>query len=279
MVIILNIDQTNYLDDPIVKSFRQSGITRIDHLFLLDFDAINQLQYFEYGVQQDLPIPTKAILKILISFCHNASQMANGTIDLTRISMDQFNDYCIGAYDSSIKELIPWNVLKPQAIAQQMSELANCKKSICPSFNAFPEFRDEVFWVRTKENFESMFKALSLQHLIDPTYVPSNDELHKLQSQWVYKMFEDRMKAPIVKTIIVTNRKNKDIFHIWKELHNALDNSMTTELRLFQLSQFLTGMKLKKINWKSGQQNFIIHFAKTACTYNEINDTDHFLDN
>jgi hypothetical protein len=60
---------------------------------------------------------------------------------------------------------------------------------------------------------------------------------------------------------------------------NALDKSMTTELRSLQLSQFLMGTRLEKINWKSGQQNFIIHFKETVCTYNEINDTDPFSDN
>jgi hypothetical protein len=135
--------------------------------------------------------------------------MAGGTINLTRVTRRQFNDYCVGAYDSTVKELIPWNVLKPQAVAQQLTELANWKKSIHPTLSSFPEFRDEVFWVRTKENFESTFEALNLQHLIDPTYVPSNDELHKLQSQWVYKMFEDRMKAPIAKSIIIATGKTR----------------------------------------------------------------------
>jgi hypothetical protein len=141
LVTILNVDQANYQDDPIVKAFTQSGITKIDHLFLLDFDAINQLHYIKHGVWQELAIPTKVILKILISFCHDASWMANGTINLTRVTRDQFNDYHIGAYDSSIKELIPWNVPKPQAVAQQMSKLANWKKSIHPSFNHFLNFK------------------------------------------------------------------------------------------------------------------------------------------
>ena len=92
-------------------------------------------------------------------------------------------------------------------------------------------------------------------------------------------MVKDRIKGPIAKAIIIVNRKHKDILHICNELCNALNNSMTTELRLLQLSQFLTSTKLEKINRKSSQQNFIIHFTKIAHTYNEINDTDHFSDN
>ena len=34
-----------------------------------------------------------------------------------------------------------------------------------------------------------------------------------------------------------------------------------------------------KINWKNGQQNFIMHFKETVHLYNEINDTDPFSDN
>ena len=92
-------------------------------------------------------------------------------------------------------------------------------------------------------------------------------------------MFEDRMKAPIAKSINICNRRNKNILHIWNELFRALDKSMTSELRSLQLSYFLTGTKLEKINRKSDQQNFIMHFKEAVHMYNEINDTDPFLDN
>jgi hypothetical protein len=78
-------------------------------MVIVDFSYVRVVKH---GVQQELAIPTKAILKILISFCHDASWMAEGTINLTQVTGVQFNDYRIRAYDSSIKELIPWNVSK-----------------------------------------------------------------------------------------------------------------------------------------------------------------------
>ena len=59
----------------------------------------------------------------------------------------------------------------------------------------------------------------------DKCDVPSNDELHGAQSQWVYRMLEDRMKAPIAKTIIICNKRNKNVLQIWNELSKALDKS------------------------------------------------------
>ena len=73
-------------------------------------------------------------------------------------------------------------------------------------------------------------EAQNLTHLVDPTYVVIDEDLHKAQSNFMYKVFRDNMLHHEAKSIVKSNAKTKNIALIWQSICKTYNKSMSTSL-------------------------------------------------
>ena len=66
--------------------------------------------------------------------------------------------------------------------AQQERDIALWKHNIKLSFSAFPEFKDDSGYAIFKQEAKLAFRTVNLKHMIDPTYVVFDQEIHTTPS-------------------------------------------------------------------------------------------------
>ena len=110
--------------------------------------------------------------------------------------------------------------------------------------------------------------------MIDENFVPPNQDLDKLQQNWLYKIFQDTLRTPGTQSIVKAHLGDMDTCRIWAELCQVQNSSMNTEFKTQQLSTYLTSTRLKDGSWKGSQENFILHFKEQVRLYNELCERD-----
>ena len=166
-----------------------------------------------------------------------------------------FDEYRTSLCDPT-KPVIPWKT----PIADP--ELDKWKRNVKPNGRDFPILKDEASYPRWQEKlFTTTLEAQDLRHLITPGHTPSNPEVQAVQKKWLYKVFQDIMVAPAAKAIVTKHLAQKDTTAIWAEIIAHCGNSMTAELQSQKISTHCASARFKSLNWRGGQQSFLLHFA------------------
>jgi hypothetical protein len=139
---------------------------------------------------KDWQIPVPAVYRrkliIAVSFFHHASRINKGPVNITSVTRLMFDTYRLSSYDPNDK-IKPWT-LDPEI----NSALGSWQKNLKPNKSDFVEFKDESYWIRTKEKYGGSLEACGLEHLIDSAYVPTNTDLDTSQKKWFYKDYKTR---------------------------------------------------------------------------------------
>ena len=64
---------------------------------------------------------------------------------------------------------------------------------------------------------KTTLKSQGLLHLIDEKFVPSKQDLDKLQQNWLYKIFQDTLKTPGTKSVVKAHLGDMDTCKIWAD--------------------------------------------------------------
>jgi hypothetical protein len=245
LCILLDADANNYNDDDMVKALIYAGVQGFndDFICLTEADLIRlTIPGANPGdTHQPLPIAKVRKLIILSAFYQAACRTRKGMISIISTTKIQFDEYRTGQYDPN-KPILPWNT----PLVNPSDELSNWKKIAKPNRGDYKEFRDETTWSRSKERITTTLHAHDLHHLIDENHVPTNIPLDKIQSQWLYKIFQDIMQAPTAKTIVTNYLTSKDTRRCWKEICEHFDQSMSTEIKCNQVSSYLTSNRFHR---------------------------------
>jgi hypothetical protein len=221
-----------------------------------------------------LPPVQKRMLVIALAMFHDASRINKKPIKITSVSTANFNAYRINQYNSGIP-IIPWSQARPDPVNQ---ELANWKKQVRPSRSDYRDLKDDISWIRHKEHLLTTLEAHGLSHIVQADFIPTDNETDKAQMVWLYKVFQDTLKAPTARTIVTKYLDTKDTRALWKELCEKLDSSMTAELHAQKISTYLSSTRLHQINWRGSQESFLLNFKENARLHNEINPQDKYSD-
>ena len=79
----------------------------------------------------------------------------------------------ITEYDPSAT-IVPWFVKKKKS---EDPDIANSKKAIRPTKT---DFKDDAHWALHREHVKTTLKSQGLLHLIDESFVPTNQDLDRL---------------------------------------------------------------------------------------------------
>jgi len=176
----------------------------------------------------------------------------------------QFKNFRNSEYDPT-KEITPWGL----AISNNKG-LMDWNVLVKPSAQDFKPYREANGWVDYKEVFMITLEAQNLTHLVDPSYVVTDEDLHKAQQKFLYKVLRDNMLHHEAKSIVKSHSKTKDTALIWQLICETYDKSMSTSLNGDAILGWLTGSRLDNGKWNRSQGEYITFYEDKINKFNEM---------
>jgi hypothetical protein len=133
---------------------------------------------------QPISLFNKRCLIILLAFYHRCCAEVSREVKIKPIPRTGFDEFRTREYDPN-SPICPWKAVMANSGTTPESELSVWKKSVCPNKADYKEFRDESFWVRSKEQFTTTLESHSLAHLIDKAHVVTDADLDQAQHGWL----------------------------------------------------------------------------------------------
>ena len=257
LVEFVGIPEATYSTSDMKDTLDQQGITG----FRDDFLSLSAEDVTQLG--PNITIPQKRKLVCALAHFHSASRMADGPIEILTTTKQMFDEYRTSLCDPT-KPVIPWKtpIVDP--------ELDKWKRNVKPNGREYPILKDEASFPRFTEKFYTTLEAHDLRHLITPGRTITNPDAEDVQQKWLHKVFQDIMVAPAAKAIVIKHLANKNTTDIWTEIKTHCGNSMTAELQSQKISTHCTSVRFKSLNWRGGQQSFLLHFADQLCMHDVI---------
>ena len=111
-------------------------------------------------------------------------------------------------------------------------------------------------------------EAQNLTHLVDPTYVVTDEDLHKAQQKFLYKVLRDNVLHHEAKSTVKYHVKTKDTATIWQKICETYDKSMSTSLNGDAILGWLTSSRLDDGKWVQSQGEYITFYADKIDKFN-----------
>jgi len=212
-----------------------------------------------------LELNFKMILRAFLEFYHHVSHKQRGGINVLDPALSlQFKNYRNSEYDPT-KEITPWGL----AVTNNKG-LLDWNKLVKPSARDVKPFREANNWVDYKDVFLITLEAQNLTHLVDPSYVVTDVDLHKVQQSFLYKVLRDNMLNHEAKSIVKSHSKTKDTALIWGLMCETYDKSMSTSLNGDAILGWLTSTRLDDGKWNRTQGEHITFYEDKVKKFNEM---------
>jgi len=169
---------------PIVLALKRDGISQFNMAFIhLTAADIDGLKHEKSGDLVPLELNFKMMLQALLAACHHESHKKRGGVNILEPEvLLQFKVFCNSECDPT-KEIAAWGL----AISHNKG-LSDWNKLIKPSARDFKPFREANDWIDYKDMFLITLEAQNLTHLVDPTCVVVDVDLHKAQNNFLHKV-------------------------------------------------------------------------------------------
>jgi len=202
----------HYKTHPIALALKRNGITRFNvdfiHMTAADIDGS---QCEKGGVLVPLELNFKMIMRAFLAFYHHMSHKQRGGVNVLNTALSaQFKNFRNSEYDPT-KEIAPWGL----AVSHNKG-LSDWNKLVKPGARDFKPCREANGWVDHKEVFVIALEAQNLAHLVDPSYVVTDVDLHKAQPSFLYRVLQDNVTHHEAKSIVKSHSKTKDTALIWQ---------------------------------------------------------------
>jgi len=189
LVNVCEVPHAHWKTHPVFLALKRDGVTQFNvdfiHMTAADIDG---LQHEKGGDLVPLELNFKMMLRAFLAFCHHESHKKRGGVNVLDTALPaQFKIFRNSECDPT-KEIAPWGL----AVSHNKG-LLDWNKLIKPSARDFKPFREANNWIDHKEIFLITLEAQNLAHLVDPTYVVVNADLHKAQNNFLCKTLRDNM--------------------------------------------------------------------------------------
>ena len=277
LTICLDEDENRYQDSDVYRALDGIGVTEWSHLLLLNRSDIERLRVPARGsdAEQPLALVKQRLLIAAICLYHHMCHKAKGHISVIGMTKRIFDDYRVSVWEPHA-EIVPWNsssrIARP-VLTQEERDLATWDKNNRPTRSDYKEFRDEAYWFKYKETFQTTLEAHGLSHLIDAGFTVTNTALDDKQKNWLYKVLQDTMVCANARSIVTDHIGDKDTREIWRKLNEYYNGSMAAITRCTKLSTYVTSADITL--WKGSQQSFIANFKEQIRQYNELSDSPY----
>ena len=226
---------------------------------------IDGLQHEKGGDLVPLELNFKMMLRAFLVFCHHESHKKRESIDVLDTALPaQFKIFRNSEHDPA-KEIEPWGL----AISHNKG-LLDWNKLVKPSARDFKPFREANNWVDHKDAFLIALESQNLAHLVDPSCVVTDADLHKAQQSFSCKVLRDNMLHHEAKLIVKSHSKTKDIALIWGPMCETCHKSMSTSLSGKAVPGWLMSTRLDDGKWNRTQGECITFCEDKANKFNEM---------
>jgi len=113
-------------------------------------------------------------------------------------------------------------------------------------------------------------EAQNLAHLVDPSCVVVDDDLHKAQQKSLHEALRDNVLHHEAKAIVKSHSKTKDTAIVWHLTCETYDKSMSTSLNGDAVLGWLTGTGLDDGKWGRTKEEFITFYEDWIDEFNEM---------
>ena len=113
-------------------------------------------------------------------------------------------------------------------------------------------------WMSFNQNFTSLAATDALSEVLDPTYVPSDDEAKIFQAKniFMYSVFTFSLLSAKSKVALRTHEATKNAQAVYKDLLQAYSDGTTAALTAENLENQLRAMKLDN-SWNKPLETFL----------------------
>jgi hypothetical protein len=276
------------------QALADGGFTSILDVVNMESDHIAGLRWTnQNNLSVPVPLAHRQKLRIAISMYHYWSLYLNGTVDVTTITMADYDEYRISGYhpmDPLIPEARsnnqngangyhpPQNTplaaagnARPQATRAEMFDRGNKKDK-----DHYPEFKEEKNW----DSFCRSVEVTADTHhgtsdIIDTTYVPpagDNDAiaLFARKNRFMYSVFEAKIKTDMGISIVRSHETDRNAQTVWRKLVKHQTTSTIGALTRESLLGHLTTFKLDTNTWRGTHVSFLVNFQDKIREYERL---------
>jgi hypothetical protein len=213
--------------------------------------------------------PQVSMLIAFRHFWHRKSALNGGPAQFAQLTVDEFRNWIVSDYEPGTP-LKPWGKQVEAMKKEKDQALATWKKQLKIAKTDYPVLKDDVNSIRFQEEFLTTLKTHGLAHLIDPSYVPANTDLHDAETKWMYQVFVHAFKSPTTKTIVKEHEKAPIIHHIWHLITEHCSHSTVIRSKTTALLTYIASAQLSDGTWRGTIENFLANFFEQVRQHNEI---------
>ena len=264
---ILGSDRQQWIDGtcPLRAALINAGVTKFyrDLLTLRKEDILNlivpEISIGGRVIEPTAPLPAATVNKVLafVAYYHSLSRYHNEPTEVARILPNRFHEYLLGTWNKDAP-IVPWQMPAPD----ETNAVSLFRKNIKISKTEYPILKDEANGQRWQEMFITVADHHGLLGTITVSHVPTNKALDEEQRKFMTIVFENTIKVPNLRSIVIEHTKDKDTRTCWNKIVNAIKKSITTDSRANDIANYLTSVKLKNITWRGTCVSFIAHWQE-----------------
>ena len=245
------------------KALRANGIEGLTDFISLKGTDVDELSWQSGGQTFTLNVTQSTRLRAAIHFYHHASRENQAALDPKTLTKDAYDTFRIGVYNPDAK-VIPWHIpLKSEGVKQW-------EKGIKRSADAHNKLNDGAHFPKWFDHTLSTLKSQALEHLTDPNYVVSDNDLYAKETDWFYNILDSKVKQPRMQDIIRGHKQDKCIPDIWRELVETYENSVSYINQKADLQKVITGSDFADGSFRGSNTAQLANWRRQVLDYNEI---------
>ena len=276
-------------DDPIANIF--TGAERdVDSIAGINMDDFAQLEYHakdDNGNNVMYPLPLLYYRKLQRFKCwmvwlkHNKEYPGRDLDAWKELTPDDFVDFgaspqCVAMMeDRSLFASYTSASVTAATTKPKFTPAEAFKKGIKRDKTQFPVLKRDMDWNEFKGSTITEANAQGVETVFDHAYVPITSDdiaLFKEKQKFVLSVFERSLQTQNGKSIVRKHREDGDAQKTWKEVCDVYEQSIHASVNAADLLEYITTARLGDGKWKSGCENFIIHWDKTCDDYDNLCD-------
>jgi len=212
---------------------------------------------------------------------------------LDTLNVDEFDIFRI-SNSNVIMPTVPAPPVRPSSntgtnnshssqLAEEERELADFKRGIKRDMAVFPTLVNDSSFDSYWRALNATAKAQGLGNVLDQHFNPgtsvAQQSLFQGQQEFMYAVLNTTIKTSIGQTFVRAHCKDSDAQKIIGKLLAHYTKSTSANFTKLELLHQLTGgLKLNE-NWRSSNENFILHWQERMRQYEEISTTiEHIAD-
>ena len=152
------------------------------------------------------------------------------------------------------------------------SKALEFRKGIKRDVTVYPIFKFDSQWDPFRRTFTGLAKTHGLDPILDPSYVPKNDddkELFKEIQVFAYSILDRVLQTDEGKAIVRKYESDSNAQAAWFEFCEQQTKSASAEIQKTKLMKHITTTRYDS-SWRGSSKQFVLHWQQQVRIYHEL---------